>query len=157
MRTFRNALCLVLALALMLSGAAFGEVFSLPQGLLRIEADAFSGVDFPDGVFVPSGVEYIGPGALGSSVIWGFSGTYAETFAQGESLTFCPVDVTGLALTAPAAVSPCRPYTVNASCASLLPVSYTLEILIDGEPVCALESDSGEFQVTLPFAEPFCF
>ena len=152
MRTFRNTLCLVLALALMLSGAAFGEVFSLPQGLLRIEADAFSGVDFPDGVFVPSGVEYIGPGALGSSVIWGFAGTYAETFAQGESLTFCPVDVTGLALTAPAAVSPCRPYTVNASCVSLLPVSYTLEILIDGEPVCALESDSGEFQITLPFS-----
>lgn len=152
MRIFKNILCLALTLALMLSGAAFGEVFSLPQGLVRIEDDAFGGVDFPDGVFVPSGVNYIGSGALGSSVVWGFSGSYAETFALGEGLTFCPVDVTELTLTAPAAVSPCRPFTVNASCESLLPVSYSLEIVIDGEPVCTLESDSGEFEVTLPFS-----
>ena len=99
MRTFKKILCLALTLALMLSGAAFGEVFSLPQGLVRIEEDAFGGVDFPDGVFVPSGVNYIGSGALGSSVVWGFSGSYAETFALGEGLTFCPVDVTELTLT----------------------------------------------------------
>ncbi|MBR7041159.1 MAG: Ig-like domain-containing protein [Clostridia bacterium] len=152
MRSFKRILCLAMALALMLSGAAFGEVFSLPQGLVRIEEDAFGGVDFPDGVFVPSGVSYIGPGALGSSVVWGFSGSYAETFALGEGLTFCPVDVTELTLTAPAVVSPCRPFTVSASCESLLPVSYSLGVVIDGEPVSALESDSGEFEVTLPFS-----
>ena len=150
MRSFKRILCLAMALALMLSGAAFGEVFSLPLGLVRIEEDAFGGVDFPDGVFVPSGVSYIGPGALGSSVVWGFSGSYAETFALGEGLTFCPVDVTELTLTAPAAVSPCRPFTVSASCESLLPVSYSLDVVIDGEPVCALESDSGEFDVLPP-------
>ena len=150
MRLTKRILCLALALALALYGAAFAEVFSLPQGLQRIEADAFSEVDFPDGVFVPSGVSYIGSGALGSNTVWGFSGSYAEEFAQSEGLTFYPIDVTGLALSAPGAVSPCRPFTVNASCDSLLPVNYTLDIVLDGETVSSLTSDSGEFQVTLP-------
>ncbi|MBR6498851.1 MAG: hypothetical protein IKT23_04090, partial [Clostridia bacterium] len=138
MHLTKRILCLALALALALYGAAFAEVFSLPQGLQRIEADAFSEVDFPDGVFVPSGVSYIGSGALGSNTVWGFSGSYAEEFAQSEGLTFYPVDVTGLALSAPGAVSPCRPFTVNASCDSLLPVNYTLDIVLDGETVSSL-------------------
>ncbi|MCR4622419.1 MAG: Ig-like domain-containing protein [Clostridiales bacterium] len=150
MRLFRRIMCLALAAALTLTAVASAEVFLLPQGLKRIEEDAFGSVDFPGGVFVPSSVEYIGHGALGHSEVWGFSGTYAETFAENEGLDFRPVDITNLSLSAPGAVSPFREFSVSASCDSQLPVTYSLEVTLDGRTVSALESQDGAFQIRLP-------
>ena len=62
----------------------------LPSVLTEIDREAFQGVA-ADAVVVPESVVSIGADAFDDVVIYGYSGSYAQTYAKAHNLTFIPI------------------------------------------------------------------
>lgn len=141
------SLLLVLCLA---CSCARADVFSLPSGIRAVEDEAFSGIDFSDGVYIPPEVTDIADSAFDAADIYGIPGTQAQSFAEHNGFAFYDARVTEISLDAPAFVSPYRPFSVSVSANSSLP--YTVQIDYIQNSVVAFSSapsDNGTVEAIL--------
>ena len=67
------------------------RVMVLPKTLTEIESEAFIGT-LADAFVVPRSVVYIGENAFENVALYGFSGSYAETYASAHGLLFIPLN-----------------------------------------------------------------
>lgn len=145
-----RALCIMLAALLALNAFGAGaEIFVIPNGVAAIESEAFSGVDFPDGVLIPPTVTHIGQNAFSTNVIYGLEGSAAQAYAQENDLEFRGAGISGLAVEAPAFASPYRPFEVKVSCVSPLPVDYNVRFYKNGACLAEVSAIDGVASATL--------
>ena len=69
------------------------ESVTIPEGVTRIGEAAFNGCNKLSSVTIPASVTKIGEAAFaGAITIKGYTGSYAETYAKKNKLTFVPLD-----------------------------------------------------------------
>ena len=68
----------------------YDNLFVLPHVLTSIEDEAFLDTD-ADAVFIPATVTEIGSNAFGDVAVYGYAGSYAETWAKANGKPFIPI------------------------------------------------------------------
>ena len=118
------------------------DIFSIPNGVLEIESEAFASIP-GNKVFIPESVREIAPNAftdIEDKTIYGIEGSYAQSYASSVNSEFVPVAITDIRVDAPAWTSPNTETEFRFSANAALPSTYRLTIEKDG----AVVFDSGE-------------
>ena len=66
------------------------NLMALPAALTQIQSGAFAGTA-ADAFVVPASVSFIGNNAFDDVAIYGYAGSYAETYARNSGLAFIPI------------------------------------------------------------------
>ncbi|MBR3928293.1 MAG: Ig-like domain-containing protein [Clostridia bacterium] len=120
MNRLRQIISSLLIVAVLLSPAsAFAAEgpFILPSNITEIESEAFSGVDFSNGVFIPQSCLTIASDAFSNPSaldIYGFFGSAAESYANQSGAVFHPIDIKNASVSGPTWASPDRPVSFTA-------------------------------------------
>lgn len=173
MKHIRRAISALLILTFMLSPAgsfALADgVFAIPSGIRSLESEAFSGIDFKDGVFIPGTCTSIAPDAFSSPEflhIYGFSGSSAEAYAENSGASFSAVDIKNASVSAPAWASPDKAVTLSCAYECSQEVKCSFEIYKNGalihtseksaSPSCQyVFKEGGEYSVTAVIESPY--
>ena len=134
MRKFTIIITFLLALIVC---SAESSIFRIPNGITKIESEAFEGIPV-ESVFIPASVSYISDDGFSEDVttVYGFTGTSAESFATRNGLVFIDLGITSFDYSAPLRTSPFRAFSVTASGECITEIlGYSLEITKDGSQV----------------------
>ena len=144
-------------------------LFRLPPFITQIESEAFSGVDLSNGIFIPDSCTSIAPDAFSNPEaldIYGFSGSFAETYALEKNASFHSVDIKNASVSGPLWASPDRSvsFTADFECAHEAMVHFEIEkngtIVFKSEPskektLFHRFTDGGEYTVSAVIESPF--
>ncbi len=132
MKIIKRAASLVLCLLTALIWTAEAGVFVLPRDILTLESGALGGVNASDGVFLPPGLVYAAPDAFEDTPIYGFEGSYAQSYAEARGLEFISVDIGEISIDVPPYVSPYRPFEIGVNAESMLGYEAVFQLYKDG-------------------------
>ncbi|MBQ3079105.1 MAG: Ig-like domain-containing protein [Clostridia bacterium] len=160
--TYTKRLCaaflaLIISLSLVSPKRIFAEEIiptsSFEEENGQIEEDA-SQSDEKAKITLPKSIKYVAPDAFlnsGDIVIYGFPGSYAETYAAETGVPFVSVEISDISLSSPEWAAPGEEIEFVFSCTSQVPVLYRLTIEKDGSEVHQTDyTDQSLFSYAFP-------